>query len=44
MLIDGRPLIEVALDAGFADQAHFSREFKRTFGVTPSDFRRSPER
>ncbi|HSY83154.1 MAG TPA: AraC family transcriptional regulator [Gemmatimonadaceae bacterium] len=41
MLTAGRPLIEVALEAGFADQAHFSREFKRTEGVTPSDFRRS---
>ena len=41
----GRPLVEVALEAGFADQAHFSRMFKATFGVTPARYRalREPE-
>jgi AraC-like DNA-binding protein len=34
-----RPLSEVALDAGFADQAHFSRMFKATFGLTPAQYR-----
>ena len=34
-----RPLGEVALDAGFADQAHFSRMFKATFGLTPARYR-----
>jgi AraC-like DNA-binding protein len=29
-----RPLVEVAFDAGFADQAHFTRMFKASFGVT----------
>jgi AraC-like DNA-binding protein len=33
-----RPLVEVALDAGFADQAHFTRVFKATFGVTPGRY------
>jgi AraC family transcriptional regulator len=28
-------LSTVALEAGFADQAHFTRAFKRQFGVTP---------
>lgn len=28
-------LSSIALDAGFADQAHFTRAFKRHFGVTP---------
>ncbi len=37
----GRPFIEIALEAGFADQAHFTREFKRGFGITPSEFRRT---
>jgi AraC-like DNA-binding protein len=34
-----RPLSEVAFDAGFADQAHFSRLFKATFGLTPARYR-----
>lgn len=29
-------LTEVALDAAFADSAHFSRVFRQTFGMTPS--------
>jgi AraC-like DNA-binding protein len=33
-----RPLVEVALEAGFADQAHFTRMFKATFGVTPARY------
>jgi AraC-like DNA-binding protein len=32
----GRPLVEVACDAGFADQAHFTRAFKSAFGLTPA--------
>jgi hypothetical protein len=32
-------LSEVAFDAGFADQAHFSRLFKATFGLTPARYR-----
>lgn len=34
-------LSAVALQAGFADQAHFTRHFKRHFGVTPGAFVRS---
>jgi AraC family transcriptional regulator len=41
LLMAGRPLTEVAMEAGFADHAHFSREFKRAYGVPPSAFRRS---
>jgi AraC-like DNA-binding protein len=33
------PLVEVALDAGFADQAHLTRAFKSAFGLTPSRYR-----
>lgn len=35
------PIVAIALDAGFADQSHFSRAFKRHRGVTPGDYRRS---
>jgi AraC-like DNA-binding protein len=34
-----RSLVEVAIEAGFADQAHFSRMFKATFGITPARYR-----
>lgn len=44
--VQGRSLVEVAIEAGFADQAHFSRMFKSTFGITPAQYRalREPER
>jgi AraC family transcriptional regulator len=34
------PLSEIATDAGFADQSHFTREFRRHTGVPPGTFRR----
>jgi AraC-like DNA-binding protein len=33
-----QPLVEVALEAGFADQAHFTRLFRATFGITPARY------
>ena len=30
---------EIALSCGFADQSHFSREFRRQFGRTPREYR-----
>jgi AraC-like DNA-binding protein len=39
----GHPLVNVALDAGFADAAHMSRTFRRMFGTTPSELRRHSE-
>lgn len=33
-----RPLTEIALEAGFYDQAHFTHAFKRLVGVVPSGF------
>lgn len=33
------PLAEIALSAGFSDQAHFCRTFKRLTGLTPSQCR-----
>lgn len=35
----GRPLAEVAVEAGFADQAHFTRSLKATWGLTPARYR-----
>jgi len=45
-LSQSQSLVEVAIEAGFADQAHFSRMFKATFGITPARYRalREPER
>lgn len=34
------PISDVALSAGFVDQSHFTRAFKRAFGLTPAGFRR----
>lgn len=34
-----RPLSDISLEAGFADQSHFSRTFVRLTGETPGDFR-----
>lgn len=37
-LRDERPLADTALEAGFADQAHFTRTFKAAFGLTPGRY------
>ena len=34
------PLVEVACQAGYADQAHFSHDFKGVVGVTPGQYLR----
>jgi AraC-like DNA-binding protein len=41
LLLHGQPcsISEVAAEAGFSDQAHFSRHFRRFFGRTPQDYR-----
>lgn len=36
----GLPLASAAVDAGFADQAHMSRHFKRSYGMTPGHWQR----
>jgi AraC family transcriptional regulator len=38
ILHSNRPLSEIALAAGFADQSHFSRTFRKFRGMTPSQF------
>ena len=35
------PLTEIAVAAGFADQAHFTRVFRGIVGVTPGEWRRA---
>jgi AraC-like DNA-binding protein len=35
----GRALADVALEAGFADQAHLTRVFRSAFGLTPGRYR-----
>jgi len=40
MMCDARaPLAEIAVAAGFADQAHFTRQFRKAFGFTPGLWR-----
>ena len=34
------PIAGIALDCGYADQSAFTRQFRRTTGYTPSEFRR----
>lgn len=35
MIGSGSSLVDVALETGFADQAHFTRHFKKAHGMTP---------
>ena len=39
LLRTDRPLATIAIDAGFADQSHFTRAFARLEGTTPGRFR-----
>jgi AraC family transcriptional regulator len=41
---DDRPIAEIASEAGFADQSHFTRLFKRHVGTTPAHFREEARR
>ncbi|OZI18964.1 AraC family transcriptional regulator [Bordetella genomosp. 9] len=38
------PVTQVALDCGFADGAHFSREFRGRFGMTPREYKQQAAR
>lgn len=39
---DTASIAELAIDCGFSDQSHMSREFRRWFAVTPTQFRADP--
>jgi AraC-like DNA-binding protein len=38
---DDRPVSAIAFDVGFGDLSYFNRTFRRRFGLTPSEVRRS---
>ncbi len=40
MLVSERPLAQIALSCGFADQAHYSRVFRAVVGLSPNAWRR----
>lgn len=40
LLEQGAEPVRAALQAGFADQSHFTRHFKRTTGLTPAQYRK----
>lgn len=39
LLASGLPIAQVAAEAGFADQSHLTRRFKRLVGATPGQYR-----
>jgi AraC-like DNA-binding protein len=41
VLIETRkPIADVALEAGYADQSSFTRQFRRSVGLAPSEYRK----
>jgi AraC-like DNA-binding protein len=41
MLSTAKPLCDIAIECGLADQAHLSRLFRKVVGETPAAWRRS---
>lgn len=44
LMAASRPVSEVAGEAGFANLEHFTRQFKKAYGMTPSHFRQASKR
>lgn len=38
LMVDGEPIAGAAAEAGFVDQSHFTKHFKRVHGLTPRQF------
>jgi AraC-like DNA-binding protein len=41
LLMQGKPIVDIAQETGFADHAHFSRQFKRLNGIAPKLYRQN---
>lgn len=41
LLAAGRPAAEAAVQSGFADQAHLTRWFRRSYGITPRTYQQA---
>jgi AraC-like DNA-binding protein len=41
LIVAGRPVADAAVEAGFADQAHLTRWFRRCYGITPGTYRQA---
>lgn len=44
LLIGKKPLSEIAMELGFADQSHFGKVFRRIAGITPREWQQSQTR
>ena len=40
LLVDGERIVDAAAEAGFSDQSHLTKHFKRVCGMTPGKYQR----